>query len=37
VWQQAGWADKEVQGYEFEKDRYVLFDDEDFAGPRIES
>jgi DNA end-binding protein Ku len=26
-----------VRGYEFEKDRYVLLDDEDFANARIES
>lgn len=26
-----------VKGYEFEKDRYVLLDDEDFASARIES
>jgi DNA end-binding protein Ku len=36
-------TDKEVpraelaRGYEFEKDRYVLLDDEDFANARIES
>jgi DNA end-binding protein Ku len=26
-----------VRGYEFEKDRYVLLDDEDFANARVES
>jgi DNA end-binding protein Ku len=26
-----------VKGYEFEKDRYILLDDEDFASARIES
>ena len=25
-----------ARGYEFEKDRYVLLDDEDFANARIE-